>query len=138
MLSSCYGSGSEFSLSYILDCCKGGLVTQCHNEVRNALDDLAALAYREVICEPFVQEGGNGVPALIADPGIRGVWLSQIEALFDVRVTDADAPSYMSRSIADVLASAEEETRKKYQTAAEVHHASFFPFVVEHWGKMLS
>ena len=46
-----------------------------------------------------MQEGGDGVSALIADLEIRGVWLLQIEALFDVRVTDA--PSYMSCSVAD-------------------------------------
>ena len=33
-----------------------GLVTQCHNKVRDALGDLAALAYRNVIGEPIVQE----------------------------------------------------------------------------------
>ena len=31
------------------------------------------------------------------------MWLSQIEALFDIWVTDVDTPSYVSRSIADVL-----------------------------------
>ena len=36
-----------------------------HNEVRDALSDLVALAYRDAICEPIVQEGGNGFPALI-------------------------------------------------------------------------
>ena len=47
----------------------------------------------------------------------------------DVRVTDADAPSYMFHSVADVLVAAEEE-KKKYLTAAEAHCASFSPFVV--------
>ena len=89
MTSSCVGCGSEFSLSHALDCHKGHLVTQSHNEVRDALGDLAALAYRDVIREPIVQEGGDNGPALIADLGIRGVWLSQVEALFDFRVTDA-------------------------------------------------
>ena len=53
--------------------CKDGLVTQHHSEVRNALVDLAALAYRDVTHEPIVQKGGDGVLALIADLGIRGV-----------------------------------------------------------------
>ena len=98
--------------------------------MRGALGDLAALAYQDVICEPIVLEGGDGVPALIADLGIRGVWHPQIEALFDGRVTDADAPSYMSCSVADLLIAAEEEKKKKYLTAAEVCHTSFSPFVV--------
>ena len=61
-----------------------GLVTQCHNEIRNTLGDLAALAYRDQTCEPIVQEGGDTVPALVADLGIRSVWLPHIEALFDI------------------------------------------------------
>ena len=36
----------------------------------------------------------------------------QIEELFDVRVTDDDAPSYMSHCAVDVLATAEEEKKK--------------------------
>ena len=93
MPSHCDGCGSTFGLSHALYCRKGGLVTQRHNEVRDALGDLAALAYKDVIREPIVREGSDTVPALIADLGIRGVWLPQIE---DIRVTDADAPSYLS------------------------------------------
>ena len=51
------------------------LVTQHHNEVRDALSDLEALAYQDFIYECIVQEGGGVVPAFIADLGIRGVWL---------------------------------------------------------------
>ena len=57
-----------------------------------------------------------------ADLGIRGVWLPQIKALFDIRVTDADALSYLSHSVANVLTMAEEEKKHKYVTAAEAHH----------------
>ena len=48
---------------------------QCHNEIRNALGDLAALGCQEVVCEPIVCDGiGPDSLALIADLGIRGVW----------------------------------------------------------------
>ena len=91
---------------------------QRHNEVRYALGDLAALAYKDVIHELIVHEGSDTVPALIANLGIRGVWLPQIEALFDIQVTDADTPSYLSRSVKNVLTTAEEEKKKrKYVTA---------------------
>ena len=105
------------------------MVTQRHNEVRDALGDLAALAYKDVIREPIMREGSDTSPALIADLGIRGVWLPQIEALFDIQVTDADAPSYLSRSVKNVLTTAEEKKRK-YVTAAEARRGSFSPFVV--------
>ena len=106
---SCDGCGGDFSLTHALDCRKGGLVTQHHNEIRDALGDLAALGYREVVREPIVCDGDNDSPALIADLGVRGVWIPQGEALFDVRVVDTDAASYVNCSVSAVLASAEEE-----------------------------
>ena len=72
-------------------------------------------------------EGDDGAPALITDLGVRGVWLPQIE---DVCITDADALSYFSWSVVDVLATAEEDKKRKYVTAAEARRASFSPFVV--------
>ena len=135
MPASCDGCGGDFSLTHALDCCKGGLVTQRHNEARDALGDLAALGYREVVCEPIVCDGDNDSPALIADLGVRGVWIPQGEALFDVRVVDTDAASYVNRSVSTVLASAEEEKKRKYLSAAELRHASFTPFCcVSRWG----
>ena len=47
-----------------------------------------------------------------------------------MRVVDTDAASYVNRSVSTILASAEEEKKRKYLSAAELHHASFTPFVV--------
>ena len=91
---------------------------------------MAALAYKDVIREPVVHEGSDDAPALNADLGVRGVWLPQIEALFDIRVTDADAPSYVTRSVVNVMTMAEEEKKRKYLTAAEACRGSFSSFVV--------
>ena len=94
-------------------CSKGGLVTQRHNEVRDALGDLAAIVYKDayVVSKPIVQEADDfsGRPTLIADLSIRGVWQPQTAALLDVRVVDTDAQSYASRTVDDVLCSAEQE-----------------------------
>ena len=54
----------------------------------------------------------------------------QGEALFNVGVVDTDAQSYISRSVVDVFAGAEEEKKREYRLAAEACHASFSPFVV--------
>ena len=109
-----------------------GLVTQRHNEVRDALGDIADMAYREVIREPVVREASDaaGIPALVADLGVRGVWQPQAEALFDVRVVDTDAQSYSQRAVIAILSSAEREKKRKYAHAAEARHASFTPFVL--------
>jgi len=127
---SCDGYGEDFSLTHALDCCKGGLVTQHHNEVRDALGDLAALEYSEVVHELIVCDGNEVSPALIADLGVRGVWIPLTEALFNVRVADTGAASYVNHSVSAVLATAEEEKKHKYLSAAELRHASFTPFVV--------
>ena len=105
---------------------------QRHNEVRDVLGDLASLVYKDVIGEPIVQEANDacGIPSLVADLSIRGVWQSQTVALLDIRVIDTDAPSYLHRDVASVLSSAEEEKKRKYNDAAEAWRASFTPLVV--------
>eukprot|EP00731_Ephydatia_muelleri_P026576 Em0018g676a len=129
MPATCDGCGAAFNLEHALDCRKGGLVIQRHNEIRNALGDLASIAFRNVIKEPIVKEANirDGTPALIADISIRG---PQAVALLDVRVVDTDAPSHIHWNTVAVLSSAEEEKKRKYNSAAEAHQASFTPFVV--------
>ena len=55
--------------------------------MRDALRDIAAMAYK-VIREPVVREADNatGVPALIADLDVKGVWQPKTEALFDILI----------------------------------------------------
>ena len=130
MPTSCDGCGAVFILSHALDCRRGGLVIRCHNEIRDALGDLACLAYKNVVREPVVCDSDADGPGLIADLGVRGVWQPQGEALFDVCVVDTDAQSYISRSVVDVLVGAEEEKKRKYRFAAEAYHASFSSFAV--------
>jgi len=60
---------------------------------------------------------------------VRGVWIPQAEALFNVRVADTDAASYVNHSVSAALTTAEEK-KCKYSSAAELCHASFTPFVV--------
>ena len=76
MPANCDGCEGPFDMTHALDCKKGGLVTQQHNEVRDALGDIAALAYKEVVREPVVREAdeARGISALVADLGARGVW----------------------------------------------------------------
>ena len=99
----CDGCGDKYTFQHALDCRKGRSVTQWHNEVRDALGDLASIAFKDR--EPVVQKADNarGISALIADLGIRGIWQLQTEALFDIRVVDTDASSYVKHTVEVVL-----------------------------------
>ena len=119
------GCDSPFSRDHALICRKGGLIIQRHNEVRDAVGDLAALVWDRVVSEPVVRDASVDGEALIADLGARGVWEPQAMALFHIRVVDTDAKSYLSHSSVAVLASAEAE--KKYCNACTVHHTTFTP-----------
>jgi hypothetical protein len=108
------------------------LVILRHNEIRDAVGDLADLVWHQVHREPIVQEANDdtGTPALVADLGIRGVWEPQTLALLDIRVINTDAESYVHRAVQDVLSTAEKEKKKKYhQQACDNRRANFTPFV---------
>ena len=123
----CDGCSSLFTTSHALDCKKGGLVTQRHNEVWDLLYDLASQAWTQVTKEPIIREALPGREALVGDISIRGVWQPQSTAVFDVRVTDSDAPSYLRQSPMQVLRAAEREKKAKYSSACEALHVSFTP-----------
>ena len=97
----CDGCGSSFGVEHALDCRVGGLVGQCHNEVRDAVCDLATLVWSQVqkeliVCEASHDDLSSG-DTLVADLRVRSVWHPYVDALFDVRVVDTDAPSYQGR-----------------------------------------
>ena len=64
---------------------------------------------------------------LRADIGVRGAWQTKATALFDVRVIDTDAKSYVDCTTQSVLEKAEKEKKSKYQIACEEKHVSFTP-----------
>ena len=125
----CDGCGSPSSLDHFLVCRKGGLIIQRHNEIRDAIGDLAALAWSSVKREPIVKEAHDGysTDVLVADLYIRGVWLPQAEALFDIRIIDTDAQSYLSQPPASVILTAENEKKRKYLDASVARRAHFTP-----------
>ena len=64
----------------------------------------------------------EGVPALKAGFGVRGVWQPQTVALINVCVIDTDTLSYEQRSVQDVLALAEGEKRKRVLIWRQLRH----------------
>ena len=122
----CDGCGAEFSTEHALDCRFGGLVSRRHNEIRDAIGDLASLVWGNVVREPVVCDrltSSDG--ALVADLCVRGVWIPQSEALFDIRVVDTDAQSYRNRTPLAVLCSAECDKKRKYLQACLDRRATF-------------
>ena len=127
----CDGCSAPFDLAHALSCRKGGLVTQKHNEVRDAFGDLASLAWNQFVKKPVVREATRSpvTPALVAYLSVRGVWTPQSEALFDIRIVDTDARSYCSRPPMDILSAVEEEKKRKYQSACNDRRALFTPIM---------
>ena len=128
----CDGCGSQLSTGHALDCRKGGLVIQRHNEIRDAFGDLASIAYKEVAREPVIREPNDqeNVPALCADLSVRGVWQPQATTFFDVRVVVSEANSNLHCDVGAVLSLIEHTKKKKYSQAADMINATFTPFVV--------
>ena len=126
----CDGCGADFTLAHALSCRKGGLVIMRHNEVRDAIGDLASLVWNKVRREPIIRDADyqSNRTALVADIGIRGVWSPQVEALIDFRVIDTDAQSYSGHIPREVIAMAEREKKRKYGDACEERHSMFSPF----------
>ena len=115
--STCDGCGAPFDLSHSLICRKGGLVTQRHNEICEAFGDLSSLSWSQVIREPVVKEANFKTESLtlVSDLSVRSVWVPQSEALFDVRIIDTYAWSYLDRPPLDVLSATESEKKKYHQ-----------------------
>ena len=81
---------------------KGGLVTFRHNELRDLNIELvksAGFTQTQTVKEPIVKETDkNGEGGLHADWSVRGFWEHQREALFDCRIFNADAISYVNNN----------------------------------------
>ena len=92
-----------------------------HNEILDCIGDLASQVWPQVIKEPIVNEATatSSDPGLRLELAIRGVWKPQVEALFDIRVIDTDAPSHYHRAPNAILESSSLEKKRKYKKAVE-------------------
>ena len=147
--SHCYGCGSAFSICDTLDCKKGGLVTDCHNELRDKVADLAGKAFipayvREdpnIFTSRTVQEGkskakGKGKEAPSPEKGngkgyilIRDLWTQGKDSIHDMRVVNTDAISYQSKTPENFLETVNRKNKKKYFHACLNKRRRFNPSV---------
>jgi hypothetical protein len=150
--SHCDGCGQTFGVRHALSCMKGGLVISRHNEIRDELSDLASKALvpsavrdeprihtsRAVEKKTVLEAPGRPVSRNLrkslgeerGDVLIRGLWARGTDCIIDVRVTDTDAKSNLSRDPAKVLEQHEREKKKKYLKDCLEQRRHFTPFVV--------
>lgn len=149
--SHCDGCGHKADLDHLLNCKKGGLVIQRHDEIKHTIADLSRIAYgdRNVRDEPFINHGhvvsnnrkeefekeNNGTLVINntgdrADVSVRGVFQVGTQCSLDVRITNLDTKSQRNRDPMKALASHEKQKKTKYLQALLDQRRHFVPFVI--------
>jgi hypothetical protein len=137
----CDGCSQRFTVEHAMSCRQGGLVLQRHNDVAAEWHHLCAQALnpRAVSDEPLIPTGQDGTwaqvpgaeapPELRGDVAVHGFWTRGRTAVFDIRVTDTDAPSFRTQDPAKVLAKQERQKTQKYGAACAASRRHFTPLV---------
>ena len=66
---------------------------------------------------------------LVCELAVRGVWNPQTQMLFDFKIVNMDAHSYVNRPVRAILESAAAMKRSKHKEACVDHRADFTPFM---------
>lgn len=149
----CDGFNSRTSVRHALKCNHGGMVISRHNKVRDELSFILSQALtpssvrseplifptsptmpttgmmedeREDALEKFKEEAGR---AERGDISVRGLWECQTTCIVDVRLTDSDQKSWVSKTVERVLAINEKEKKDKYLESCKTAWMHFSPFV---------
>jgi hypothetical protein len=136
----CDGCNERFTVEHAMACKKGGLVLLRHNDVAAEWHQLcaSALTPSAVSDEPLIltgrdDTGGTGpvaiTPDLRGDVAAHGFWKRGTMAIFDIRVTDTDAPSYRGQDPHKILKKHEREKRTKYLAPCLARRRHFTPLV---------
>ena len=154
----CDGCLAPFTVAHSLKCKIGGLIVQRHDEVANQLGQLCAQVFPKsaLHAEPIIQPGyyttdskettaqttnqststnsSSTTDNLPSDERedllIRGFWRSGTDCIIDVRLTDTDQPSYLSKTPFEILEIQEEEKKRKYSKKCCEQRRNFTPFVI--------
>jgi hypothetical protein len=137
----CDGCGERFTTEHAMSCRKGGLILHRHNDLVATWGQLCGQAHTPstVSDEPLIQTsqdvraaGANRTeptPELRGDIAVHGFWTRGSTAIFDVRVTDTDAPSNRNTAPAKVLQRHEKEKKDKYGALCIARRRTFTPLV---------
>jgi len=140
----CDGCYQRFSVEHAMSCKKGGLITIRHDDVKGEWHQLCAQALTPsaVSDEPLIYSGravlreaqNNSTaeavpPEYRGDVAAHGFWERGTTAVFDIRITDTEAPSYRRMDPAKVLKKHEKEKKDKYLEACLARRRQFTPLV---------
>eukprot|EP00957_Ditylum_brightwellii_P085567 6508404-Ditylum_brightwellii.AAC.1 len=75
------------------------------------------------------QKKGKNEGELQGDLSIRGLWECQTDTIFDVRITNSDAKSYLSKTVAKYLLAQEKEKKDKYLLLCREQRNNFTLFI---------
>jgi hypothetical protein len=137
----CDGCGARFTTEHAMSCRKGGLILQRHNDIAAEWGSLCSQAHTSscVSDEPLIHSSRDvqvagadrtePAPELRGDVGVHGFWCRGRTAIFDIRVTDTDAPSNRNMAPERVLARHEKEKKTRYGALCIARHRSFTPLV---------
>ena len=140
------GCGKQNSVNHSLDCKLGGYTHIRHNNIR----DTEARIMREVAFDVKIEPGLQKVSKNIKlapgtktednarlDVSARGIYSSHELTFFDVRISNPNAPSNRSLTLAGVYTKNEKEKMKAYgDRILQIEKGSFVPLVYTTTGGM--
>jgi hypothetical protein len=144
----CDGCQQPFTVEHAVSCKKGGLVLLRHNDVKAEWHELCARAHTPsaVSDEPLIHLGqaprtnatatAEVLPELRGDVAVKGFWKRGATTIFDVRITDTDAPSYRQQDVRKILEKHEKEKKKRYLQPCIEQRRHFTPLVFSVDGMM--
>ncbi len=147
----CDGCGAPFTMEHAVSCKQGGLILRRHNDLCKEWHALCAQALTPtaVTDEPLIHssrpaqganangtsnDSANNPPASTppdtrGDVAVHGFWSRHNTTIFDVRITDVDAPSYRGQDPSKVLRRQEKEKKDKHLQACLDRRRHFTPLV---------
>ena len=148
----CDSCNSKFSIYYALDCKKGGLITNRHNDLRFGVSDLTGkdftplyvhdnplihpgFSIREVKVHPMESPHNNSLASTEnsyqkGDLLIRKLWYRAMDIIHKMCVMRTDNLSHRSKSPENFLQMAEREKKKKYLKSCIQKCRNLPPFIV--------
>ena len=133
-------------MDHALSCKKRGIISLCHNQIRDLTANLLKIMCHDVLIEPTLQQltgkslherTANITDEVRVDIAARGFWISGQQAFFDIRVFNPMAQRYGSQELTKAYQINECEKKRQYNEGIlGVEHGSFTPLVMTALGGM--